>query len=376
MNMSVRASCLLVAGGMLMAAPQMALGQTAFERLIETAKTEVANLGGVLDIALDWTDSDAGPVMEEFKLAFPFINTINYTRETGIGPFGQYLMMIQQGDPPLYDFMHVASEFEQQYMDSGAFIKPLFEYGELNDSLPADWPKLHPAAMDPSGYFLSTTGNARGNIWNPDLVPAGQEPDTWAACTDPKLRGQVVMDARNKLQAFQFDEGGERARHIQWLQDMKANDVVLIRGQGSIVRKIAAGEFPVACGINYHTAWRSIERDNVTTIKFTFVESVPLELGTRLYIPEMVAHTGHRAVVCAVGGDGRPERAGQIRLSRLYLERTGAQIRAGERQERGSVRRRLRLEVGRDQPGIPSPSGYSGRGQLEPDLHCFSRPGP
>ena len=286
MNMSVRASCLLVAGGMLMAAPQMALGQTAFERLIETTKTEVANLGGVLDIALDWTDSDAGPVMEEFKLAFPFINTINYTRETGIGPFGQYLMMIQQGDPPLYDFMHVASEFEQQYMDSGAFIKPLFEYGELNDSLPADWPKLHPAAMDPSGYFLSTTGNARGNIWNPDLVPAGQEPDTWAACTDPKLRGQVVMDARNKLQAFQFDEGGERARHIQWLQDMKANDVVLIRGQGSIVRKIAAGEFPVACGINYHTAWRSIERDNVTTIKFTFAESVPLELGTRLYIPK------------------------------------------------------------------------------------------
>ena len=285
MGMSVRASCLLVAGGMLMAAPQVALGQTAYERLVEAAKAEVAAKGRVLDIALDWTDSDAGPVMEEFKADFPFITAINYTRETGIGPFGRYLIMIQQGDPPLYDFMHVASEFEQQYMDSGAFIKPLFDYAELNDSLPADWPKLHPAAMDPGGYFLSTTGNARGIIYNPDLVPAGAEPATWEACTDPSLRGQVVMDARNKLQAFQFDEN-ERPRHIQWLNDLKANDVVLIRGQGSIVRKIAAGEFPMACGINYHTAWRSIERDNVTTIKFTFAESVPLELGTRLYIPQ------------------------------------------------------------------------------------------
>ena len=360
MNMSVRASCLLVAGGMLMAASQVALGQTAFERLVETAKAEVAERGGVLDIALDWTDSDAGPVMEEFKLAFPFINTINYTRETGIGPFGRYLLMIQQGDPPLYDFMHVASEFELQYKDSGAFIRPLFDYAELNDSLPADWPKLHPAAMDPGGYFLSTTGNARGIIYNPDLVPAGQEPRTWADCTDPKLRGQVVMDARNKLQAFQFDEG-ERPRHIQWLQDLKVNDVVLIRGQGSIVRKIAAGEFPVACGINYHTAWRTIERDNVTTVEFTFAESVPLELGTRPVHPAMVAHTGHRAVVCALGGDVRPGRAWQIRLPRLHVERAGAQVRAGARQANCSVRRRLRVEMGRDQPGIPGPSGYPGR---------------
>ena len=61
---------------------------------------------------------------------------------------------------------------------------------------------------------------------------------------------------------------------------------MIIRGQGSIVRKVAGGEFPIACGINYHTAYRSIERSGVKNVKFTFAESIPLELGTRLYKPK------------------------------------------------------------------------------------------
>lgn len=272
-------------GGMIFLLPQVALAATPFEELVAQAKAEMDAIGGKLNMALDWTDSDAGPVLEVFKEDFPFVKEVTYTRETGIGPFGKYLISMKQGDNPPYDIMHVASEFEQQYWDAGAFIKPPFAYQALNDSLPADWPKLHEAAIDPAGNFLSTTGNARGNIYNPDLVPEGEKPDTWAACLDPKWKGKVLHDARNKLQPFQFDPK-ERPRHIAWLQGLVDNEVVLNRGQGGIVRKVAAGEFPIACGINYHTAYRTIERDGVKTLKFTFAESIPLELGTRLYVPK------------------------------------------------------------------------------------------
>ncbi len=275
---------LLLAGGLLFLTPQIAMA-TAFEDLVAKAHAEVDALGGKLNIALDWTDSDAGPVMEALKAAFPFITEINYTRETGIGPFGKYLISLQQGDAPPYDFMHIASEFEQEYWNAGAFIKPLFDYAALNDSLPADWPKLHELAIDPEGNFLSTTGNARGIIWNPDIVDAADVPKTWADCADPKWKGKVLMDARSKVQPFHYDPN-ERDRHVAWLKAMLANDVVLNRGQGGIVRKIAAGEYPIACAMNYHTSYRTIERDGVTTVKFTFAESIPLELGTRLYVPK------------------------------------------------------------------------------------------
>jgi ABC-type Fe3+ transport system substrate-binding protein len=182
-----------------------------------------------------------------------------------------------------YDIMHIASEFEQQYWDDGIFIQPPFDYHAINDSLPADWPKIHPAALDPEGVFIATTSNIRGNAWNPNLVPAGEEPTTWDACTDPKWKGQIVTDARNKGQAFQYDEH-ERARHMAWLEALKANDVVIERGQARVLQAVAAGEYAIACLVNHHTARRMIEVEGVTTLQFTLAETIPLEIGTRLFV--------------------------------------------------------------------------------------------
>ena len=262
-----------------------AMAGSAFEQLVEKSKSELVKVGGKINIGLDWKKGDAGPVMAAFKKDFPFIKEIKYARETGVGPFGRYLISIKQGQNPPHDIMHVASEFQDQYLKAGAFQKPMFDYNALNASLPSGWPKLHKNALDPKGDFVSTTGNARGIIWNTKLVAASKAPTTWASCLDPAWKGKVLIDARNKLQAFQYDPN-QRPRHIAWLKKLVDNDVMIIRGQGSIVRKIAGGEFPIACGINYHTAYRSIERSGVKNVKFTFAESIPLELGTRLYIPK------------------------------------------------------------------------------------------
>lgn len=264
------------------AAFQPAIAKDPYDQLVARAKAEMTEKQGRLTMSLDWPKRDTKHVLPAFMKQYPFVKDIKYKRERGIGPFGRYLIAYKQGKNPPYDIMHVASEFQRQFWEAGAFIKPPFDYRALSESVPAGWPKINDAALDPKGNFVSTTAMVRGNIWNPKVVPVGKEPTTWAACLDASLKGKVLHDSRNKLQAFQHDPK-QRRRHLAWLDGLVKNKAVIIQGQGSIVRKVASGEYPVACGVNYHTAQRMIDR-GVKGIKFTLAETIPLELGTRLYV--------------------------------------------------------------------------------------------
>lgn len=273
---------LLVVGALVLGGSQQAHGDL-YQELVEMAKAEMAKTGGKLKMALDWPKRDIVEILPVFKKQYPFIQEISYTRETGIGTFGRYLIQLKQGQPPPYDIMHISSEFEAQYWKEGAFVKPPFDYKELNNYIPAGWPKLDPRAMDPAGNFLSTTGNTRGIIYNPTLVRKDKVPKTWDDCLDPMWKGKVLLDARNKLQAFQHDPETREA-HLEWLRAMVKNDVVLTRGQGSIVLKVASGEFPLACGMNYHTTFRTID-NGVKNLKYVQPDPrYPLEIATRIYV--------------------------------------------------------------------------------------------
>jgi ABC-type Fe3+ transport system substrate-binding protein len=272
-----------VAAIALVASAGTANAQTAFEKLVALSKAEVEKAGGTIKIALDWTDTDAKPVNDQFMKDFPFVKKIEYERETGIDGFGRYLISIQQGQFPPYDIMHVASEYEQQYVKAGAFIKPPIPFKDVDATLPKDWPHLNGSNLDPEGYFVGTTGNSRGIVYNPDLVKGDDIPKTWADCVKPKWKGKMVVDARNKFQAYQYDPK-TREQFLKLFDDMVKNDVVFLRGQDQVVNKVAAGEYPLGCGVNYHTVYRAIEVQKVKTIAFAFGESIPLEIATRIFI--------------------------------------------------------------------------------------------
>jgi ABC-type Fe3+ transport system substrate-binding protein len=272
-----------VAGVALLAGAQPAAAQNAFEKLVAASKAEVDKAGGTIKMALDWPDEDAKPVLAEFMKSYTFAKKIDFERETGIDPFGRYLISFKQGVPAPYDVMHVASEYEQQYLEAGIFVKPPFEFKELATVLPAGWPQLNPANVDPNGYFVSTTGNTRGIIYNPNVVKPADVPKTWADCVDPKWKGKVMIDARNKMQAFQYNPK-HRAYFMKWFADLQANGVVLGRGQAQLVEKVGSGEFPIACGVNYHTTYRSIENEGNKNIKYVMADPIPLEFATRLFV--------------------------------------------------------------------------------------------
>ena len=280
---SVLASALVGAAVLSSATTANAAGE--YDKMVAASKAEVAKMNGVVKISLDWPKGDAKNVIKAFQKDFPYIKKIDYKRETGVGPFGKFLISFKQGEAPPYDVMHIASEFQQQYVQAGAFRKPPFSFKAVNKSLPSGWPKIGDAVIDPKGMFISTTGNARGIIYNPNLVKGKDIPTKWSDCANPKWKGKVMVDARNKWQAYQHDPK-TRDKFMKLFAAMVKNGVVIQRGQGGIVNKVAAGEYPIACGINYHTAYRTIERKGVKTLKFTFGESVPLEIGTRLFVPK------------------------------------------------------------------------------------------
>jgi ABC-type Fe3+ transport system substrate-binding protein len=272
-----------VIGTALLAATTPAHAQSAFDKLLAASKAEVEKNGGTIKMALDWPEEDAAPVLAAYQKDFPYVKKFDYERETGIDGFGRYLISIQQGQFPPYDVMHIASEYEQQYLKANAFIKPPFDLKEVDGSLPKEWPHMNGANIDPQGYFVATTGNTRGIVYNKDQVKGADIPTKWADCVAPKWKGKMVVDARNKLQAFQYDPK-TREQFLKLFDDMVKNDVVFLRGQDQVVNKVAAGEYPIGCGVNYHTAYRAIETQGAKTLGFTYGESIPLEIATRLFV--------------------------------------------------------------------------------------------
>ena len=255
-------------------------GASAYEQLVKQAESEMAQKDGKLFITLEWPGRDTKKVFPAFKKAFPFIKDISYERIHSVAPHQRMLIEIQQGNIPKFDIMGISSELRGQYKKLGLLVKPPFEYKALASSLPSDWPALDERALDPQGYFIATTGLARGNAWNPQMVPKGKEPTTWEACLDPMWKGKILFDPRNKLQSLQHDPR-TREQFLKWLKGMVKNEAVLNRGQTENLQKIAGGEFPIACGINYHSTFRMIDRG--APLKFAFPDPIPLDMGTEIY---------------------------------------------------------------------------------------------
>lgn len=269
--------------GFVVLAVSPALGQSKslLDQLVEASQAEMAKKGGKLNVTLDWPEPDTKKVFPEFRKAFPFVKEITYFRETSIEPFASYLIRIKRQEYPDYDIMHIAGEFELQYEKEGVFVKPPFDYKGLAQSTPSDWPRLDPRTLDAKGYFIGTVAHARGILWNPALVPKGKEPTSWEACLDPMWRGKFLFDTRNRLHSLQHDPN-TREKHLKWLKGLSANGVVLTQGQIAIVQKVASGEFPLACGVNYHSAFREIDRG--APLQFTFPDPIPLEIGSRIFV--------------------------------------------------------------------------------------------
>jgi iron(III) transport system substrate-binding protein len=135
--------------------------------------------------------------------------------------------------------------------------------------------------MDPQGLYIASTGSARGIVYHKELIPAAQAPKGWEDCIDPKYRGKIIYDTRDRLAAFQHDPK-TREWFLKWLKGLVANKVVLNRGMEENLQKVAAGEFLISCVANYHNAMPMINEG--APLVFVFPDPYTSDIATEIHV--------------------------------------------------------------------------------------------
>ena len=266
----------------LLAARAEVVAQTELvNRLVETSKAEMAKKGGKLFVALEWPEKEAKPTLDAFRKEFSFIKETKFERVRTTEAMQRILLEAKGGRTPPYDIFHASSENWPDFEEAGLFPKPPFSYKQLIKSLPNGWVAPDPRAVDPNDEFIATTGLTRGIAYNKNLVPPDKAPKRWEDCLDPMWKGKVLYDPRPKLTALWYDPKTREA-HLRWLKGIVENKVVLGRGQTENVQKVSAGEYSLACGINYHSAVR--EMDLGAPLTFFFPDPFPMEFGTQIHV--------------------------------------------------------------------------------------------
>ena len=253
----------------------------SFTQLVDAAKSEVEKKGGKLTIGITWTNSQAKPVLAEFKKEFPFVKAISYVRLRTVANMQRMLMEYRSGRTPDVDIPFISDELWPEYMKEGLFLTPRFPYKDLFRSMPKGWTQPDPRSLDPKGLYLASTGSARGIAYNKNLIPADQAPKGWEDCVDPKYRGKIIYDTRDRLTAFQHDPK-TREWFLNWVKELVANKVVLNRGMGENLEKVAAGEYLISCVANYHNAMRMI--DEGAPLEFIFPDRYTMDIATELHV--------------------------------------------------------------------------------------------
>jgi|GEM_PF-1625671 iron(III) transport system substrate-binding protein len=252
-----------------------------FTQLVDAAKSEVEKKSGKLIVGITWTDAQAKPVLEEFKKEFPFIQSISFVRLRTVEQMQRMLMEYRSGRAPDIDIPFISNELWPEYIKEKMFLTPRFPYKDLFRSLPQGWHQPDPRSLDPKGLYLASTGGARGIAYNKNLIRADQAPKGWDDCVDPKWRGKIIYDPRATLAAFQHDPK-TRDWFLKWLKGLVANKVVLNRGMGENLEKVAAGEYAISCAANYHNAMPMI--DEGAPLVFVLPDPYILDITTEMHV--------------------------------------------------------------------------------------------
>lgn len=262
--------------------PVFVLAQAdAFSRLVEDARAEMAKQGGKIVIGTDWTNEEAKPLLSALKKELPFVEAPSFRRLRTTEEMQRMLMETKAGKTPPFDILNISHEAWPDYKQAGLFPKPPFSYKALIKALPKGWTTPDPRVVDPEDEYMATTGLARGITYNKNSVPADKAPKDWKDCLDPMWKGKVLYDPRPKLNAFQHDPK-TRQWYLNWLENLVKNKVVLGRGQTENIEKVAAGEFPIFCGVNYYSTMRAAEAG--APLAFVLPDPFAMEFGTQIHV--------------------------------------------------------------------------------------------
>lgn len=167
------------------------------------------------------------------------------------------------------DLVNVSGELREQYIKSGIVIP--VDY-------PAIFPNFNKNLLSPKKYFVAAGFTRYALVYNTKIVKAGQEPKTWEDCLDKKWKGRVGVYTRPRAFYALWDFWGKE-KSIAFHKALRAQKPTWISNQTTTVTKLAAGEYPMVCGIAFHSVKNVVRRDPTAPIKFVIPPQLPFAIG-------------------------------------------------------------------------------------------------
>lgn len=122
---------------------------------------------------------------------------------------------------------------------------------------------VEPGFEDGQGRWVGVSGRQRVLVYNEDLVPESELPDSVLELTAPEYKGKVGVAPTNGsfqdfITAMRELEGEDVAK--EWLEGMAANDSPTYANNNAIVEAVGRGEIPLGL-VNHYYNFRFLSED-------------------------------------------------------------------------------------------------------------------
>jgi iron(III) transport system substrate-binding protein len=246
-----------------LAAAQQKIG-TTLEEIIELAKQEPP-----VTLATTWEgdiiEFEKNGFKEKYGLDMEFVFVTGVESRERI--FNESLAGVNE-----MDLVNMSSELADKFVEAGLVVP--VDYAAI-------FPNINKDIVTPDHNYIATGWNQFVLVYNPTMVSEEEAPKDWQDCLDPKWKGKIAVYTRPLpfIQTY-FKWGEEEA--IKYHKALKAQDPVWTSSTNSTVALLAAGEYPVVCGIHYHAVKNVLRDDPTAPVKVVVPKLFPIQPGESL----------------------------------------------------------------------------------------------
>jgi iron(III) transport system substrate-binding protein len=266
--------CLLhlgVAGVLVIGLAPAAASQTLGKTMDEIVK--LANKERNVRVATSWEPENEAALLKDFTQKYPAIK-ITTDRISGIDTRERIMNEALAGIVE-HDLVNVSGELRNQYIKAGV----------MNGPIP--WRKLLPNVNElhfsPDGFFAVTGFSTYIIAYNPTLVPKDKVPKKWDDCLDPYWKGKLVVLTRPRTFTGLAPGWGEE-KTLAFARALKDNQPVWKSSQTGALAQVAVGEYPMICGMAFHSLKSTVDRDPKAKVAFTVPSDLPFQIGEAMAI--------------------------------------------------------------------------------------------
>lgn len=254
----------------IIAMPSIAVAEqkigTTLEEIIELAKQEPT-----VTLATTWEgdiiDFEKNAFKEKYGLDMEFVFVTGVESRERI--FNEALAGVNE-----IDLVNMSSELSDKFVEAGLVVP--VDY-------PAIFPNLSKDIVTPDHNYIATGWNQFVLVYNTTLVSEEDAPKDWQDCLDPKWKGKIAVYTRPLpfIQTY-FKWGKDKA--TEYHKALKEQNPVWTTSTNTTVALLAAGEYPVVCGIHYHAVKNILREDPTSPIKVVVPKLFPIQPGETLTV--------------------------------------------------------------------------------------------